>query len=238
MADGSVSGASRRQFIQMTAASGGLMLGFSLAGKGEAASAATPINAFVSLGTDGLVTIVAKNPEIGQGIKTSLPMMIAEEMDVDWAKVRTHQADNNPAVYGRQFAGGSMATPMHWDQLRMVGATARALLIAAAAKAFADGIAEGLLKRGLAMGETHCLYSPRRLAVHIDAVQSEQPAQHAEVFGPYANIALDAAGQPTPALQAFAQKNGLAIDQLGRISDAKTVMLSLFLERELGLPPL
>ncbi len=142
MADGSVSGASRRQFIQMTAASGGLMLGFSLAGKGEAASAATPINAYVSLGTDGLVTIVAKNPEIGQGIKTSLPMMIAEEIDVDWAKVRTHQADNNPTVYGRQFAGGSMATPMHWDQLRMVGATARALLIAAAAKAWGVSAAD------------------------------------------------------------------------------------------------
>jgi glycyl-tRNA synthetase beta chain len=89
------------------------------------------------------------------------------------------------------------------------------------AKAFADGIAEGLHKRGLAMGETHCLYSPRRLAVRIDAVQSEQPAQHSEVFGPYANIALDAAGQPTPALQAFAQKNGLSIAELSRISDAK-----------------
>jgi glycyl-tRNA synthetase beta chain len=89
------------------------------------------------------------------------------------------------------------------------------------AKAFADGIAEGLHKRGLAMGEVHCLYSPRRLAVRIDAVQSEQPSQHSEVFGPYANIALDAAGQPMPALQAFAQKNGLSIDQLGRISDAK-----------------
>ncbi len=89
------------------------------------------------------------------------------------------------------------------------------------AKAFADGIAEGLLKRGLAMGETHCLYSPRRLAVRIDAVQSEQPAQHSEVFGPYVNIALDAAGQPTPALQAFAQKNGLSIAELSRISDAK-----------------
>jgi glycyl-tRNA synthetase beta chain len=89
------------------------------------------------------------------------------------------------------------------------------------AKAFADGIADGLLKRGLSIGEVHTLYSPRRLAVRIDDVQSEQPAQHSEVFGPYANIALDAAGQPTPALQAFAQKNGLSIDQLGRISDAK-----------------
>ena len=89
------------------------------------------------------------------------------------------------------------------------------------AKAFADGIAEGLRKRGLAIGEVHGLYSPRRLAVRIDAVQSEQPAQHSEVFGPYANIALDAAGQPTPALQAFAQKNGLAIEDLSRISDVK-----------------
>jgi glycyl-tRNA synthetase beta chain len=89
------------------------------------------------------------------------------------------------------------------------------------AKAFAEGIAEGLHKRGLAMGEVHGLYSPRRLAVCIDAVQSEQPAQHAEVFGPYATIALDAAGQPTPALQAFAQKNGLTIAELSRISDAK-----------------
>lgn len=89
------------------------------------------------------------------------------------------------------------------------------------AKAFADGIAEGLSKRGLAIGEVHGLYSPRRLAVRIDTVQSEQPAQHSEVFGPYANIALDAAGQPTPALQAFAQKNNLAIEDLSRISDVK-----------------
>jgi glycyl-tRNA synthetase beta chain len=88
------------------------------------------------------------------------------------------------------------------------------------AKAFADGIAEGLRKRGLTVGEVQSLYSPRRLAVRIDEVQSEQPAQHSEVFGPYANIALDSAGQPTPALQAFAQKNGLSIDQLVRISDA------------------
>ena len=91
----------------------------------------------------------------------------------------------------------------------------------ALAEAFARGIADGLAKRGVAAGAAQVLYAPRRLAVRIEAVAAEQPAQKSEVFGPYVNIALDADGQPTPALRAFAQKNGLAIEQLDRISDAK-----------------
>jgi glycyl-tRNA synthetase beta chain len=89
------------------------------------------------------------------------------------------------------------------------------------AEAFARGIAEGLSKRGISLGSSQCLYSPRRLAVLIETVQAEQPAQTNEVFGPYANIALDAHGQATPALRAFAQKNGLALEQLEKTSDAK-----------------
>lgn len=138
MADGAQTGASRREVIQLAAGGGGgLVLGFTLAGKGEAAPATpTRLNTYVSIRPDGWVEVVSKNPEIGQGVKTSMPMMIAEELDADWSKVRTLQADSDPTLYGRQFAGGSMSTPLHWDELRRVGATARALLISAAAKSW------------------------------------------------------------------------------------------------------
>ncbi|MCI3131757.1 xanthine dehydrogenase family protein molybdopterin-binding subunit [Phenylobacterium aquaticum] len=135
MADGFLENASRRDVLRTGAAAGGLMLSFSLAGKaGADGQAGAKLNAYVTIAPDGIVTIVSKNPEIGQGVKTSLPMMIAEELDVDWAQVRTQQADGDPATYGRQFAGGSAATPLHWDQLRQVGAAGRAMLVAAAAQ--------------------------------------------------------------------------------------------------------
>ena len=95
--------------------------------------------------------------------------------------------------------------------------------LAGLAGAFFDGVAAGLQKRGVAFAQTsvQALYSPRRLAVRINGVALEQAAQKSEVFGPYVNIALDANGEPTPALHGFAQKNGLAIDALQKITDAK-----------------
>lgn len=131
--------ATRRQVLVSVSATG-LTLGFSLAGKAQAQDdAVRPLNAYVSVAPNGVVTITAKNPEVGQGIKTMLPMLIAEELDVAWEDVRITQADNDPKAFGRQFAGGSMATPLHWDELRRVGAVARAMLIQAAATAWNCG---------------------------------------------------------------------------------------------------
>lgn len=127
--------ANRRQILT-TVSAAGLTLSFAIAPKAGAAETTKPLNAYVRVAPDGAVTIVAKSPDLGQGVKTMLPMLIAEELDVAWESVRVEQADNDPKTYGRQFAGGSLATPMHWDELRRVGAVARAMLIQAAATAW------------------------------------------------------------------------------------------------------
>ena len=126
---------SRRTLLKAgVAAAGGLMLNAKLPREAWADAQAAPLNAFIRIAPDGIVTIMSKNPEIGQGIKTMLPMLIAEELDVDWKNVRIDQAPLDETKYGRQFAGGSMATPLNYDPLRRVGAAGRQMLLTAAAR--------------------------------------------------------------------------------------------------------
>ncbi len=133
--------ATRRGFLKAIAlAGGGMALTLRLphfvkaAAKGEARGSQALLTAYVRIAPDNIVTIVSKNPEIGQGVKTSLPMLIAEELDVDWTQVRVEQALLDPALYGRQYAGGSTATPQNWGPMRKVGAAARQMLVTAAAR--------------------------------------------------------------------------------------------------------
>ncbi len=132
----------RRSFLRFTAlAGGGLLVSAYIDPTGTVLGQAPGVpdtafvpNAFVKITSDNVITIMAKNPEIGQGIKTSLPMTIAEELEVDWADVRIEQASLDEQRYGRQNAGGSTATPTNWDPLRRVGAAVRETLILAAAE--------------------------------------------------------------------------------------------------------
>jgi isoquinoline 1-oxidoreductase beta subunit len=135
----------RRDFLRSTTAvGGGLLIGAwldfgapetLLAAERPDARADFSPNAFIRITPEGVITILAKNPEIGQGIKTMLPMLIAEELDVPWESVRIEQAMSDPSRYGSQVAGGSTATPTNWEPLRRAGAAGRHLLVQAAAQA-------------------------------------------------------------------------------------------------------
>jgi isoquinoline 1-oxidoreductase beta subunit len=134
----------RRSFIRIGAtAAGGLLVTVMLpdaaralerpGGSRRPSSAATAkIGAYVEVQPDGIVTIAAKNPEIGTGTKTALPMIIAEELDVAWRNVRVVQAPVDP-IFGGQFTGGSTGVSENWTALRRAGAAARYALVAAAA---------------------------------------------------------------------------------------------------------
>ena len=137
----------RRSFFKLASAgAAGLVLGFRFGDFAFAAETAggqdqvmqdQAMNAFIRIGPDNTITIYSKAPEIGQGIKTSFGVIIADELDADWNHVVMEQAEINSKVYGYQGAGGSTSIPRAWDQLRQAGASAKAMLIAAAAQAWA-----------------------------------------------------------------------------------------------------
>ncbi len=134
----------RRSFLKVSAlAGGGMVLSFSwLAGCKPTAKEellAMPkewfeLNSYIKIGENGAVTLFSPNPEFGSNVKTSMPMILAEELDIDWKMVMVEQADFYPERFDRQFTGGSQGIRQGWKPLRTAGATARAMLVAAAAQ--------------------------------------------------------------------------------------------------------
>ncbi|MGI9625555.1 MAG: molybdopterin cofactor-binding domain-containing protein, partial [Longimicrobiales bacterium] len=209
----SITSMNRRHFLRASAvAGGGLLITSYFDVFGVRASTVTPLaesslNGHVRIDSDGTVTIIAQNPEIGQGIKTMLPMLIADELDVPWASVTVEQAPLDTNLYRGQFAGGSFATPMHWLPMRQAGAAARAMLVEAAALEW--GVDASALETD--MGEVHHRASGRSAAygelagaaAGLEAPDPEQvPLKSPEEFHiigtPVGNVDIDpiVTGQP------------------------------------------
>jgi isoquinoline 1-oxidoreductase beta subunit len=188
----------RRTFLQMSALTGGgLALGFfdgpfnTAQGQGPARADLTP-NAFIKIAGDGTVTIMARCPEIGQGVKTMLPMMIAEELDVDWDKVHVEQAILDEARFGGQSDGGSTSTQNNYLPMRRVGAACRQMLVSVAAKRWS-------------VAEAECTTEPGRV-LHTASKRS---------LG-YGELASDAAALTPPSVDSMKLKDPKDFRILGK----------------------
>jgi isoquinoline 1-oxidoreductase beta subunit len=198
----------RRSFFKLASAgAAGLVLGFYLEDTAladeTADSKAQAMNAFIRIAPDNTITIYSKCPEIGQGIKTSFGVIIADELDADWNHVVVEQADINPKVYGSQGAGGSTSIPRAWDQLRQAGAGAKAMLIAAAARQWA--------------------VDPAQIAAR-DSVLSHAASGRSATFGSFASAA---AGMPVPDAKSLKLKSRAEYRLIGKryrgVDDPKVV---------------
>jgi isoquinoline 1-oxidoreductase beta subunit len=149
----------RRSFLKNSVlAGGGLLIGFnwltSACSSGTSNGLSMPdewseINGYLKIGENGVVTIMSPNPEIGQNVKTSMPMIVAEELDVDWKNVIVEQAPLNTNIFKRQVAGGSQSIRQSWSALRTAGATARSMLTEAAAKEWQVPVEEITTEAGI-----------------------------------------------------------------------------------------
>lgn len=212
----------RRRFLQLGAAAGtALALAFSAEGRIVAANVAeaTPKfvpNGYVQISTSGIV-LFAPNPEIGQGVKTALPMILAEELDSDWKDIEVRQAVIDASRYGSQAAGGSTSVPRAWEPLRRAGATARSMLITAAAARWQVSAADCVTRGDSAV------YHPatnRRLS--------------------YRELAADAAALPVPASEQLVLKTAaerrLLKQRIGGVDNRQVVTGQKLFASDVYLP--
>ena len=198
----------RRSFLKTSAlAGGGMIIGFNLfnACKPKVKPAIdisklnfNDFNGFIKIANNGMVTIFAPNPEIGQGVKTSMPMLIAEELDVAWENVHIVQGDLDMDVFERQVAGGSQSIRSGWEPLRQTGATAKQMLVnAAAAKWGVDSsecsVENGVIsnKKGETLGYGEVVLEAAKLEVPKD-VKLKDPKDFKIIGQDVQNVDVDA----------------------------------------------
>lgn len=188
----------RRQFFKISGiAGGGLVLGLGMGSQKQAHAQGlmaeqAELSPYVQIQTNGRINIFSKNPECGQGIKTGLPLIIAEELDARWEDVDVVQADIDNAKFGFQIAGGSTSTPVNWMPMRQAGATARLMILAAAAQQLYVPITE--------------LRTSQSKVIHT-TTGNEYP------YGEFAELA---ATMPIPELESLTLKNPAEFSLLGK----------------------
>lgn len=216
----------RRDFLKTTAlTSGGLVIGFTLPMGNKMANAQQPPkantapNAFLRIAKDGAVTVQVKHLEFGQGVMTSLPMLVAEELDCDWTKIRAELAPANPAYahvnFGMQMTGGSSSVNNSWMQMRTVGATARAMLVSAAAKQWKVTPEQCRTENGFVIGPA----KQRAPFGALAEAANKLPVPDIVMLKDAKNFKI--IGKPTRRVDAPAKVNGTA--QFGIDITAKTV---------------
>ncbi|MGA9668496.1 MAG: molybdopterin cofactor-binding domain-containing protein, partial [Terracidiphilus sp.] len=201
----------RRSFLQLSALAGG---GFALnlyrtpllAAQGPGKPPELTPQAFIQIAPDGVVTIMARASETGQGMRNMLPMLIAEELDVEWKDVRVLQADLNEKKYGEQFSGGSSNTPQGWEPMRRVGAAGRELLMTAAAQTWGVPVAECTTQPGRVVRQGSDLALQATSGGALQAGSGRVLHAASGRSAGYGELAAKAAALPPPALNSVKLK--------------------------------
>jgi isoquinoline 1-oxidoreductase beta subunit len=208
-------GIQRRDFLKVSvAASGGLVIGFQFPGISRMASAQASVsafmpNAFVRIGTDERITVIVNHSEMGQGVYTSLPMLLAEELDADWTKVGYESAPvdpkyNHPA-FGMQVTGGSSSVWSGLEQFRQAGAAARAMLVAAAAQQWNVDAASCRTESGVVFNGSNRKLTYGQL---VGAAAKLTPPEHVQLKDPKTFKLI---GKPIKRLDTPVKLNGEAV---------------------------
>jgi isoquinoline 1-oxidoreductase beta subunit len=197
---------SRREFLTLGAAAGaGLVIGFYLP-HGTSSHLAFSPNAFLKISPNGKITVVVARSEMGQGVHTSLPMILAEELEADWRHITIEQAGANPTLYGDQQTGSSASLRISWDPLRKAGAAAREMLISAAALEW------GVPRSGCAAENSSVVHAASNRRLSYGELAAKAGALPIPVAPPLKDAKdFKLVGKPIPRLDAPSKVDGSAI---------------------------